>query len=166
MTVFPMIFVIRGVNEVSYTAVDLLLQNNAVAGEQFNAVAGGDCAYLKNAVLSWYFAYAAVPTNSRSKFDEDIKVLWTQVLPVRCPEFQSETGVLQPCELFKLEKLEVPEACKLLPQNVSDPSAQFYANELGIRVGGILDISDGQIINGTEYHVRALFNENNVVTST
>jgi len=161
-------------NNVGSNLVELLQANNLAS----NATA--DCDYLNNAVQSWLRGSATERT--RYDFygeDRGVFVLWAQLLPIRCEwqtqyPFEASDGVITHCR----HALENREPCQLWKEySPSSPEAatpEYFADQMGTRSGGILDIGltqsalaffGGSLANET-FSVRVILNENSTLSFT
>lgn len=178
MAVFPVIYLLGDTNNAGTNLVMLLQENNIAA----NTTGDLDCAYLKNAVQSWLRGSSA----EHSSFDiysasrnDDVFVLWAQLLPVRCAwqseyPYREEDGVITHC---RLQLLRNYEPCKVWratsPETPEEATAEYFADTMGIRVGGIRDmelrnysipaIFNGSLSNET-FHVRVIYDENSTLS--
>lgn len=152
-------------NPVSRTQLHLLQGNNLVSNST------EDCAYLFNAVQSWLYGSARIQTFYELIDDNgrDPHLLWAQLLPVRCV-WQRNNGVITTCDTFRVSTT-VDSICdywdSIDDRVTTDPSKEYFADSLGTRPGGILDVSIKSValtnFNNSEtlseFYVRAFYNE-------
>jgi hypothetical protein len=136
------------------------------------------CAYLEDTIEAWLDLGANVQ-NDVPQYEVKTFVLWAQLLPVRC-EFQGSDGVITVCENNDTNYTYPQGACnvwKTPPANPSDATPEYFANMLGIRVGGITEYTrsqtslltvatDGNFSSypNTTFSVRLLANENHAIS--
>lgn len=156
-----MILSLLGVNTVSLEMVDILEANNLV----FSNANSSSCGFLKKTVNVWLDVGSTVNILV-SHYDEKTWVLWAQLLPVRC-DWQRADGVITVCEAGNSID---PTTCKLwnetTPDDPDDATPEYYADALGIRVGGITWYEQTRQANNDTFSVRALVNENHVIGFT
>jgi hypothetical protein len=142
--------------------VHLLQDNNVVSNST------EDCEYLFHAVQSWLYGSAQIQTHYKLIDDatRDPHLLWAQVLPVRCV-WQQNNGVVTTCDAFRVVTA-IDSICDYWDNMMTtNPSKEYFADSLGTRPGGILDISITSfaptdfVDNATisEFYVRAFYNE-------
>lgn len=162
VVVLPVILVLQEFNPVAPNMVQLLQENNLAA------TSDQDCEYLETAVKSWLTGIAVAQSDSRTE-NQDTYILWAQLLPVRC-EFQktslgNEPGVITDCGL--LENYDTPSVCEVWNITESNPSPDYFAEELNIRQGGIFDYFLNDTVGGDNYFsVRVMINHNNIISVT
>jgi hypothetical protein len=174
VTGIPVIGTILGANLVAPQSVKLLQANNLMVNE----VNEFSCEYLEDAIYSWLATSAKVNVKSPTE-EEEVLVLWAQLLPKRCP-FQADDGVITSGVCQNSSNYAACRVWNSGPENVSDANAEYYADMLGIRVGGISDYSivntssysevDStgvvQVSSSVEFSVRVLINENHSMSFT
>lgn len=160
-----------GGNPVSHNQVRLLQANNVISNTT------GDCAYLKSAVQAWFKSASVTQIDFGLVNGANMKVLvhWAQLLPVRC-DWQRDDGVITYC----LSDYEVAQdaLCNYWDETATDssfdPSPDYFAGKLGVRVGGMVEIVSQEIAsadfddgaNTAEFIVRAIFNETQTIALT
>jgi hypothetical protein len=157
-------------NPVTHKQVQLLQSNNLVSNTT------DDCEYLYIAVQSWLQCSVKVQTlyHPTEKGNPDVRLQWAQVLPVRC-DWQRADGVITTCGVDQLTFYS--SACdyweRSMTPDPNDATAEYFADELGIRPGGIVEIVrqtiapanfDGSGSIPVEFYVRALYNESHAIT--
>lgn len=150
-----------------------------------NEVNESSCEFLHQTIQAWLDLGANVQSRAPQLNVTDY-VLWAQVLPVRC-DFLEPDGVITKCppnvtaENFTdangTRYIYDPAACALWnrrPDNASDATPEYYADMLGIRVGGVTEYTEmqtgmltiaqnGSVTNET-FSVRLLANENHAIS--
>jgi hypothetical protein len=142
-----------GVNNTASKMVNLLNENNILLAEPNET----NCAFLEDTIYSFLGLSAMVP-NQIKIYDESTYLLWAQLLPVRCAFQNNSNGVITQCAN---DSSVDPGVCNVWSLNPEDPTPQYFAHELGIRVGGITEYIS--IAPNTTFSVRAVLNENHVI---
>jgi hypothetical protein len=170
--VYPLLLTGCVRNPVSFNQVRLLQASNVLANTT------EDCEYLKSSVLAWFKSSSVVLVDF-DLIDEQngsIHVQWAQLLPVRCA-WQREDGVITSCR-SKYAAVDSASLCKYwnetVTQSPEDASAQYFADRLGVRLIGIVEVVNRQIgpanFSGgaveTEFFVRAIYNETHTIALT
>jgi hypothetical protein len=167
VVVLPLLLSINVTNRVAPNLVELLQGNNVQANST------NDCDYLKSAVDSWLNLAVTPQPATFVSTQEEIFVLWAQLLPKRCP-WQNDDGVITVCS-ESLEKSR-QTACETWQKTASllgdesitlhsttgealDDVKVDFANELHIRDGGIRLFKKQDMIL-TNYTVIVFYNEN------
>jgi hypothetical protein len=101
--------------------------------------------------------------------------LWAQLLPVRC-DFQRPDGVITICDYQgEIRNDHLNQTCEIWknsPNDTNDATPEYYADMLGIRVGGITEYAksqNGQLtyenftVSNETFSVRLIANENHVI---
>lgn len=157
----PVILSLLGVNTVSLDMVDMLEANNLVLSEANSS----SCVFLRDTVNAWLEVGSMVNTQL-SYYDEKAFVLWARLLPVRC-DWQRADGVITVCDSGNSIN---PSTCimwnETTPDDPNEATPEYYADALGIRVGGITQYVETRQLNNDTFSVSALMNENNVVGLT
>jgi hypothetical protein len=153
-----------GVNNSASKMVDLLQMNNIVLAEANETT----CAFLKDTIYT--FLDLGAIAQSKVQHIDPTFLLWAQLLPVRC-DFQGSDGVITTCADDLSFDSQVCNVWNMAPEDPSDATSEYYADALGIRVGGITEYSpiyttpsSSTIAPNTTFTVRALLNENHVVS--
>ena len=170
VTTCPIIISLLGVNNASPNFTDLLQQNNIILSEANVS----SCAFLESTIEAWLELGASVQTGV-PQYDVKTFVLWAQLLPVRC-DFQGDDGVITVCPNGTGYPRGTCDVWNEHPANASDATPEYYANKLGIRVGGITEYAHSQNSRLTiatdgnfssypnmTFSVRLLANENHAV---
>ena len=165
MCLLPALYAGLTRNPVSRNQVQLLQANNVASNTT------DDCEYLFNAVQSWVYSAMTIQTNSKVIGDAgDIHLLWAQLLPVRCI-WQRNNGVISACDLLRGPPT-IGSFCEYWNETTtSNPSKEYFAESIGVRPGGILDVAfsttapSGFLDNVTvsEFYVRAVYNESHSI---
>jgi len=171
VTAVPLLYTIDR-NPASYME-GLLLQANNLASNTTD-----DCEYLESAINAW-FKSSDVARPKLSYVDDEggVYVQWAQVLPVRC-DFQNSDGVITFCDEFDAAGSD-RVTCDFWagPQQPELPiyaTPEYFAAQLGVRVGGLneivfqetapADFGDGNAT--ADFYVRIIFNEAHVIAFT
>lgn len=161
-----MIISFRSQNHANGELVDLLHENNIIAGD--------NCGYLEEFVSSWLLTAESSQPES-SLLTTNSYLLWAEVYPVRCNTagVQGDNGEVILCNM---EAEEMLESCELWDSarnyNVAGLGnlTKYFANELNIRAGGIREMErclpDPDNPSACNYSVRVLFNDNFTVSYT
>ena len=137
MTIFPIIYSYGKSNKYPFNQVELLQANNVAANET------DLCDYLEDAVSSWLKGTSTEQndytlTRSR-KQNPGVFVLWAQLLPVRC-EWQRADGVITWCPASVADDYSVCSFWnRTMPNSTSQATPEYFADALGVRVGGIIE---------------------------
>jgi hypothetical protein len=165
-TILPMIISYKSQNFVNDDLVQLLHANNIAANSS------GDCDYLRLFVDSWLLTAESTHPES-NLLNSNIYLLWARITPVRC-DFQDPTGVITVCNSIASLQLD---SCNLWARAAAsdvssnmDNITDYFAEELGVRVGGILEIvaCDPSDIDpdACAFETTVIFNDNFTVTFT
>jgi hypothetical protein len=153
-----------GVNDAGKDMVTLLEVNNILLAEANET----SCDFLEDTIYS-FLGLDAIVLNKVGHYHERTYLLWAQLLPVRC-NFQSSDGVITQCTGDHYFNPHVCDVWNLAPEDPSDATPQYFAEKMGIRVGGITQYnpafttsSNFSIAPNTTFSVRALLNENHVI---
>lgn len=133
VTVLPIIVSVLGVNNVGKNYTALLQKNNFMLSEANVS----SCEFLEDTIEAWLDLGGTVQVRV-PQYNVTTNVLWAQVLPKRC-DFQRDDGVITFCK-NDTNYTYSPGTCEVWnsrPANTSDATPQYFANELGIRVGGV-----------------------------
>lgn len=134
------------------------------------------CEFLEDTIQAWLDLGANVQTRV-PQYNITQFVLWAQLLPVRC-DFQRKDGVITVCT--NVTNFTYPEgSCNVWnarPEDPSDATPSYYADLLGIRIGGITEYKEAQTelltialpgnfssFPNTTFSVRLLANENHAI---
>jgi hypothetical protein len=143
----------------------LLLEENNILLAEANETT---CAFLQDTIYTFLDLTVYAQNTDGEK---NIFLLWAQLLPVRC-DFQTIDGVITWCADDNFFDTEVCKVWGMAPEDPSDATSEYYADALGIRVGGVTEygysqndttLSDFTIAPNTSYTVRVLVDENTVV---
>jgi hypothetical protein len=165
-TILPMIISYKSQNFVNEELVQLLHANNIAA------YSSGDCDYLRQFVDSWLVTAESAHPDS-NLLNTNIYLLWARITPVRC-DFQDPTGVITLCRSIASLQLDSCELwARAAVSNVSsnmDNITEYFAEELGVRVGGIREIvvcdpSDTDP-DACAFEANVIFNDNFTVALT
>ena len=161
LIVLPLLGSMTQQNLVANELAELLQANNEVAQD--------DCSYFESAISSWINIAAVPQPETLLQNLEETYVLWAQVLPVRedCSrDFQREDGVITFCDGGgSRQNGEYP--CHVwdasAPSSPEYATEEFFAEELGIRLGGILTVSVPSM-KDADYNVTIIYNQNPTVS--
>lgn len=170
-----MVYTFGKTNEVAYDQTGLLQSNNLAANTT------EDCAFLGNAVAAWLKTSVSLSsTNGFIQEDRDQTfIIWAQLLPYRCPQWQREDGVITVCpeevDFDQVAFCETWNETRPLDPNLATP--QHFADELGLRVGGFREFvldetapADFSFFNDNgptaQFTVTAIYNENHTIAQT
>jgi len=168
----PVLLSIMGQNIAAQNFVGLLQQNNLMLSEA-NVTS---CDFLEDTIQAWLDVGANVQ-NKVPQYNVTQFVLWAQLLPVRC-DFQRPDGVITFCAndtayTYPRESCILWEAA---PPDPSNATSAYFADFLGIRIGGITEYTESETetltiaVDGNfsaypneTFSVRLLANENHAV---
>ena len=161
----PMITSLVLTNNSGMEMVTLLNRNNILLAEANET----SCAFLKDTIYSFLGLGAMVPKKFQYHGRVGTHLLWAQLLPVRC-DFQNSDGVITQCTDDNSVGPAICNVWNLAPEDPDDANPQYFADALGIRVGGITEYMPAFTTNGdfsiapnTTFSVRALLNNNDFV---
>jgi hypothetical protein len=150
-----------GRNPVTHNQVKLLQDNNIASNMT------DDCEYLFTAVQSWLHTSATIQTNYEvvDTGTKTARLQWAKLLPVRCL-WQRNDSIITTCSTFR--KTSIDSMCDYWENTITpNPSREYFADAVGVRPGGILDITVqttapanfGDNETQVEFYVRAIYNE-------
>ena len=125
--------------------VDALQSSNLV----FPGSDTTNCTYLEESALAWLESMAPQPNVRMEQHYIGDFLLYTQLLPVRCPFQEATNGVIT-------QEWPFGESWSLFGAN---STAQSVAHTLGLRTGVIQTISISKNVTGEMYSVTAIYNQ-------
>jgi class 3 adenylate cyclase len=167
MIVFPMFYTISDLNHFDRNLVDLLQANNLAAWSKSTE----DCAYLHEAVASWLKVASAKQADYQYLLASSDRhhLLWGQLLPVRCPEWQTDDGVFASCDV-EYRASNGKRHCGTWgnPASPEEATPIYFATELDLRPGALqefsstatLDVDSSPVV----YSVNTIFDKSNTVS--
>ena len=173
VTILPIIISYKSQNFVNDELAELLHENNLAAPTNSEE----DCQYLKEFVHSWLLTAESVQPDS-PLLGTNAYLLWAQILPYRCPSLQDPNGIITLCNSSAARRLK--QSCQIWQHTAAEQLAteqlslnnlaEYFADVLDIRVGGIHEVSlclpDSRDPTKCIFETRVLFNDNFTVSFT